>query len=191
MKKDLNILIVGVGGQGTLLASRILGALAIELDKDCKLSEVHGMSQRGGSVVTHVKIADKVNSPIIANGDADIVLSFEKLEAMRYTDFLKKDGVIVINEQEILPMPVIIGAREYPVDAIQQLKNEGLNVFTVDALKIANELKNTKTVNVVMLGALAKKLGIEMELMLSALKKCVKPQFFEVNKLALEKGYEI
>ncbi|MDD4839953.1 MAG: indolepyruvate oxidoreductase subunit beta [Clostridia bacterium] len=191
MKKDLNILIVGVGGQGTLLASRIIGQLAVELGLDCKLSEVHGMAQRGGSVVTHAKLAQKVDSPIIALHDADIIVSFEKLEALRYTNFLKEDGVIVVNNQEILPMPVIIGAKEYPQNIIAELEKTTKKVVVVDALKIAEELGNTKTVNVIILGVLAKNLGIEMEIMVKALQKCVKPNFFEINKIALEKGYEI
>src|SRR5574344_688848 len=107
-RKNINVLIVGVGGQGTLLASRILGQLAEELGLDCKLSEVHGMAQRGGSVVTHAKLAKKVDSPIIAIHGADIIVAFEKLEALRYTNFLKEDGIIVVNNQEIAPMPVII-----------------------------------------------------------------------------------
>lgn len=191
MKKDLNILIVGVGGQGTLLASRILGALAIELGLDCKLSEVHGMAQRGGSVVTHAKLAEKVSSPIIANKDADIILAFEKLEANRYVDFLKEDGVIVVNNQEILPMPVIVGSAEYPQKIEDTLENSGYKTVLVDALKIANEIGNTKTVNVIMLGILAKSLGIDFDKMLNALKACVKPKFFEMNKIALEKGFAI
>lgn len=185
----MNILIVGVGGQGTLLASRVLGGLAVIENKDCKLSEVHGMSQRGGSVVTHVKIADKVYSPIIAVGEADIILSFEELEAIRWQHFLKKDGVIVCNTQKIDPMPVIIGKADYPSDILEKIENSGKKVIAVDALKIADELGNPKTLNVVMLGVLAKKLDINFEDMKKALLNVVKPKFAEINLKALERGY--
>lgn len=191
MTDRLNILIVGVGGQGTLLASRILGALADELDLDCKLSEVHGMAQRGGSVVTHVKIAKKVNSPIIARGDADIILAFEKLEALRYIDFLKKDGIIVVNVQEILPMPVITGSKEYPADLIETMKKTAGKVVTIDALDSAKKLGNVKTVNVVMLGALAKYIGIEKEVIKSAVRKSVKSAFVKMNEDAVDLGFEM
>ncbi|HKL93907.1 MAG TPA: indolepyruvate oxidoreductase subunit beta [Clostridia bacterium] len=191
MKMELNILIVGVGGQGTLLASRIIGMIAADLGLDCKLSEVHGMAQRGGSVVTHAKVAEVVTSPIIALHDADIIIAFEKLEALRYTNFLKEEGTIVVNNQEIFPMPVITGVRDYPQDIVGELKLRAKKVIVIDALKIAEEIGNDKTVNVIMLGALAKYLGIAKQVVLSALKKCVKPQFFSINELALEKGYEL
>ncbi len=185
-----NILIVGVGGQGTLLASRILGQLAVDKNLDCKLSEVHGMSQRGGSVVTNVKIADKVLSPIIGLNDADIILAFEQLEAIRYTNYLKKGGVIVVNTQKIMPMPVIIGAREYPNNIIDELKAR-CNVVAVDALDIANEIGSVKCVNVIMIGALAKQLGLSFEEIDSALKKTIKPALYELNRKALERGYNL
>lgn len=184
-----NILIVGVGGQGTLLASRILGALAALGGDDCKLSEVHGMSQRGGSVVTNVKIAPKVLSPIIGLRDADIIMAFEKLEALRYTNYLKEGGTIVVNNQEILPMPVIIGARKYPNGIIEDLNARAGKVIVVDALKIAEELGNLKCVNVVMIGALAKNLGIEFEKLDAALKIAVKPKLYDLNLAALKRGY--
>lgn len=185
----MNILIVGVGGQGTLLASRVLGGLADVKNLDCKLSEVHGMSQRGGSVVTHVKLAEKVYSPIIAEGDADIILSFEELEAIRWQHFLKKDGIIVCNTQNLDPMPVIIGKMEYPTDIIGKIEASGKKVIAVDALGIANELGNSKTANVVMLGVLAKKLNIDFEDIKSAMLKIVKPKFADINVKALERGY--
>ena len=183
-----NILIVGVGGQGTLLASRILGQLAVDKNLDCKLSEVHGMSQRGGSVVTNVKIADKVLSPIIGLNDADIILAFEQLEAIRYTNYLKKGGVIIVNTQKIMPMPVITGAREYPNDILEELEKR-CKVIAVDALKIANELGSVKCVNVIMIGALAKQLGLSFEDVDSALQKTIKPALYELNRKALEAGY--
>ena len=185
----MNILIVGVGGQGTLLASRVLGGLASIKNLDCKLSEVHGMSQRGGSVVTHVKIAEKVYSPIIAQGDADIVLSFEELEAIRWQHFLKKDGMILCNSQQIEPMPVIIGKTEYPQGIIERIKNNGKKVVTINALEIAEELGNAKCANVVMLGLLAKKLDIDYDDIKKALLQIVKPKFIDINLKALERGY--
>lgn len=187
-----NILIVGVGGQGTLLASRILGALADIEGSDCKLSEIHGMSQRGGSVVTNVKIAPKVTSPIIGLRDADIILAFEKLEALRYTNYLKeKGGVIVVNEQEILPMPVITGARKYPENIIGELEKRADRVIALDALKIAEEVGNLKTVNVIMIGALAKNLGVPFDRIDAALKAAVKPKLYDINRTALERGYNL
>ncbi len=186
-----NILIVGVGGQGTLLASRILGALALRTGDDCKLSEVHGMSQRGGSVVTHVKIAPEVASPIIGLKDADIILAFEKLEAMRYTDFLKEGGVIAVNNQEIAPMPVITGARKYPDGAEEYLKARSGKLIMVDALAIAEELGNLKTVNVIMIGVLAKSLGIAFDDISAALAAAVKPKLYDINLAALKRGYEL
>lgn len=185
----MNILIVGVGGQGTLLASRVLGGLADIKGLDCKLSEVHGMSQRGGSVVTHVKLAEKVYSPIIAEGDADIILSFEELEAIRWQHFLKRDGVIVCNSQQIAPMPVIIGKMQYPEGIIDKMIESGKKVVTVDALKIAEEVGNPKTANVVMLGVLGKRLNIDFEDMKKALLLTVKPKFADINVVALERGY--
>ena len=186
-----NILIVGVGGQGTLLASRILGTLAVNKNLDCKLSEVHGMSQRGGSVVTNVKIADKVLSPIIGLGDADIILAFEQLEAIRYTNYLKKGGIIVVNTQQIMPMPVITGAREYPGNILEELDKRCGKLIAVDALEIAKEIGSVKSVNVVMIGALAKQLGISFDEIDNALKQTIKPALYELNKAALEKGYNI
>lgn len=186
---NINILIVGVGGQGTLLASRILGSLAQLENKECKLSEVHGMSQRGGSVVTHVRIGDKIFSPIISEGEADIVLAFEKLEALRWRHFLKKDGLLIINDQEIMPMPVIIGQANYPNNVYEKLAEEGIKYLKVDALTLAKEAGNAKAVNTVMLGAMAKSLDIEYHKVEEALVNSVKERFVEVNKIALKLGY--
>lgn len=186
---DINILIVGVGGQGTLLASRILGQIAAIMDKDCKLSEVHGMAQRGGSVVTHVKIADKVNTPIIGLKEADILLAFEQLEALRYLDYLKDDGCAVVNTQKIAPMPVITGAREYPQDIIENIKKRIKNAVFLDAVSKAEELGNIKTVNVIMIGALIKRLGIDINIAKQALQSTVKEKFLDLNIKALEIGY--
>jgi indolepyruvate ferredoxin oxidoreductase beta subunit len=186
----MNILIVGVGGQGTLLASRILGKYAEIAGLDCKLNEVHGMAQRGGSVVTHVKTAEKVYSPVIAEGDADAVLAFEVLEAFRYRHFLKKDGVMIVNTQEIMPMPVIIGAAEYPKNMLATMRAETRTV-AVDALSLAISAGSAKAVNTVILGCFARVAGIPYADIENALALSVKPKFLEMNKAALKKGYEI
>lgn len=186
-----NILIVGVGGQGTLLASRVLGALANINGDDCKLSEVHGMSQRGGSVVTHVKIDEKVTSPIIGVRDADVILAFEKLEALRYTNYLKEGGTIIVNTQEILPMPVITGARKYPEGIVEALSERAGKVVAIDAYDVAESIGNPRGVNVVMLGALAKSVDVPFSQIDAALKQTIKPKLYEINRIALEKGYEI
>ena len=185
-----NILIVGVGGQGTLLASRVLGALAEIEGADCKLSEVHGMSQRGGSVVTHVKIAPEVMSPIVGVGDADVILAFEELEALRYINYLKKGGTVVVNTQRILPMPVITGARKYPEDVIDSLRASAGKVVALDALAVVEEIGELRSVNVVMLGALAADIGVPFEKIDAALKAAVKPKLYDINRKALKRGYE-
>ena len=150
----LSIMIVGVGGQGTLLASRILGNLAVAEGYDVKVSEVHGMSQRGGSVVTYVKYGDKVDSPIIDEGGADLILAFEELEAYRYLPYLKKGGRIICNAQNIDPMPVITGAMKYPENITDKIKAKGVDIITVDAADIALKAGNIRTVNVVLIGVL-------------------------------------
>lgn len=188
---NINILIVGVGGQGTLLASRILGNLAQTKGRACKLSEVHGMSQRGGSVVTHVRIGDEVHSPIISPKQADVIIAFEKLEALRWRHYLKPQGIMIINDQEIMPMPVIIGTIDYPQDIFSILEMEGISYKRVKALDKAKEAGTVRAVNTVMLGALAKLIDIELAEMEQALILSVKPQFIEVNKKALELGYKL
>lgn len=185
----INILIVGVGGQGTLLASRVLGGLADSRGLDCKLSEVHGMAQRGGSVVTHVKIDEKVYSPIIGEGEADLILAFEELEAQRAKHYLKKDGLIIINNQEIYPMPVLVGAAKYPKDIVANMKAEGLNVVCLNALKIAEDCGNKKAANTVMIGKLAKIMDISLDEMKQVLTKVVPERFIDVNLVAIEAGY--
>lgn len=182
-----SIMIVGVGGQGTLLASRIIGNLAITLGYDTKVSEVHGMSQRGGSVTTYVKYGDKIYSPIIDKGEADIILAFETLEAYRALPYLKKDGVMVINSTRIDPMPVITGLMEYPKDIIKKLK-EKVNVIELDSTKIALELGNPKCANVVLLGAFARELDIPYEKWIEVIKNTVPPKYVELNVNAFERG---
>lgn len=185
-----NILIVGVGGQGTLLASRVLGAIAAIEGKDCKLSEVHGMSQRGGSVVTHVRIGDNIAAPLVTPGEADFILAFEKLEALRWGYYLRKDGKLLVNDQEIMPMPVITGAMAYPDGIYAKLAEEGRDTVVVDGLKLAAEAGNTKAVNVVMIGALCAIEGVKYEVALEAVRRSVPAKLLAVNERALEAGYK-
>ena len=184
-----NIMIVGVGGQGSLLASKLLGRLLVDEGYDVKVSEVHGMSQRGGSVVTYVRFGDKVYSPVIENGEADFIVSFEKIEAARYVQNLKKDGTIIVNTQQIDPMPVIIGATTYPENIIDEMKSKGIHVDDIDALALANEAGSSKACNIVLMGRLAKYFDMTKEKWLTAIEKCVKPQFVEINKKAFDLGY--
>ncbi len=184
----MNVMIVGVGGQGTLLASRILGNVVIEMGYDVKVSEVHGMSQRGGSVVTYVKYGDKVYSPIIDKGEADIVLAFEMLEAYRALPYVKTTGRIIANTQEINPMPVIIGAAEYPKDIASKLFSKVLTTF-VDAKSLAKEAGNIKAVNVVLLGVMAKNMDISYDTWIEVIKKTVPQKLLEVNLKAFDLGY--
>ena len=185
-----NIMIVGVGGQGTLLASRILGNVVISEGYDVKVSEVHGMSQRGGSVVTYVKYGDKVYSPIIDRGGADIVLAFEMLEAYRALPYLKKGGRMIANTQKIDPMPVITGKMEYPKD-IEKKLSEKVDLITADALSLAERAGNIKAVNVVLIGLLAKSSEIPYEKWIKAIETTVPPKFLEVNKKAFDLGYNL
>ncbi len=183
-----NIMIVGVGGQGTLLASRILGNVVIGEGYDVKVSEVHGMSQRGGSVVTYVKYGDKVYSPIIDKGGADVVLAFEMLEAYRAMPFVKKGGKMIANTQKISPMPVITGKMKYPENIEEKLADK-INLQTVDALSLAEQAGNIKSVNVVLIGLLAKASEIPYEKWVAAIERTVPPKFLDVNKKAFELGY--
>ena len=183
-----NIMIVGVGGQGALLASKTLGQVLLDAGFDVKVSEVHGMSQRGGSVVTYVRYGEKVYSPIVDKGEADFIVSFEMLEAARYTEFLKKDGRIVVNTQNIDPMPVITGAAEYPADLENKMKNAGFAVDAVDCLSLAEQAGTAKAVNIVLMGRLSKYMDFSEEAWLKAIEKLVKPQFLEMNKKAFMLG---
>lgn len=184
-----NILIVGVGGQGTLLASVLLGNLALDKGYDVKLSEVHGMAQRGGSVVTHVKISeDIVNSPLIEQGDADIIIAFEELEAYRWLPYLKKGGTMYVNTQQILPMPVIMGQAEYPDNIMETLQKQAGTVKAFDALEIAERCGSVKAVNVVLLGAASRDLPFDEAAWIKVIEENVKPKFVELNKSAFEEG---
>lgn len=184
-----NIMIVGVGGQGSLLASKLLGKLLVDEGYDVKVSEVHGMSQRGGSVVTYVRFGDKVYSPIIEDGEADFIVSFEKIEAARYVKQLSQNGTVIVNTQEIDPMPVIIGAAEYPKGVIEEMKEKGVNVDSIDALSLASEAGSAKACNIVLMGRLAKYFDIPYDNWIKAIETSVKPQFVEMNKRAFMLGY--
>ena len=186
----MNVMIVGVGGQGTLLASRILGNTVIDLGYDVKVSEVHGMSQRGGSVCTYVKFGEKVYSPIIDEGEADIILAFEVLEAYRALPFLKKGGKMIVNDQKINPMPVITGAATYPENILEKLAAVA-DVTSLDALALAEKAGSAKAVNVVLLVVLAKNTDISKEAWLRAVEGTVPPKFLEVNLRAFSLGYEL
>ena len=185
-----NIMIVGVGGQGTLLASRILGNAVIRQGYDVKVSEVHGMSQRGGSVVTYVKYGDAVHSPIIDKGEADIILAFELLEAYRALPWLKKGGKMIVNDQRINPMPVITGAASYPSDIADKLAAQ-VDLTAVDALALATEAGNIKAVNVVLIGVMAKSTSIPYEEWVETIKATVPAKFLEVNLKAFDLGYHL
>ena len=185
-----NIMIVGVGGQGTLLASRILGNAVIRKGYDVKVSEVHGMSQRGGSVVTYVKFGDAVHSPIIDKGEADIILAFECLEAYRALPWLKKGGKMIVNDQKINPMPVITGAAEYPADILTKLSSV-VDLTAVDALSFAREAGNAKAVNVVLIGVMAKNTEIPYGDWVETIKTTVPAKFLEANLKAFDLGYNL
>ena len=186
--KTVSIMIVGVGGQGTLLASKLLGRLLMGEGYDVKVSEVHGMSQRGGSVVTYVRYGEKVYSPIVDKGEADFIVSFEKLEAARYAPFLKPDGKIIVNSQEVDPMPVITGAKEYPHTALDNLAAKGVAIDCIDALTPAIEAGSAKATNIVLMGRLSKYLDISPEKWEAAIRESVAEKFVEMNLKAFSLG---
>ena len=184
-----SIMIVGVGGQGTLLSSRLLGSLLVSKGFDVKVSEVHGMSQRGGSVVTYVRYGDSVSSPIVTKGQSDIILAFEQLEAARWLPYLKKGGKIIINEQTMDPMSVITGAAEYPDGIIEKIKSSGADVTTVDALGLALQAGTAKSVNVVLIGVMARYMDFTKEEWEQAIKETVPEKFLDMNLKAFSLGY--
>ncbi len=186
--KTQNIMIVGVGGQGTLLASKLLGKLLLARGYDVKVSEVHGMSQRGGSVVTYVRYGEKVYSPLIDKGGADYIVSFELLEAARYTEYLRKGGKIITNTQKTNPMPVIIGAAEYPENLVEKMKAAGLDVDAFDALSLAEQAGSSKAVNLVLLGRLSNCFDFSTEEWMQAIESGVPEKFLEMNKKAFALG---
>ena len=188
--KTKNVMIVGVGGQGSLLASKLLGRLLLTKGYDIKVSEVHGMSQRGGSVVTYVRFGDKVYSPIIDKGEADYIVSFELLEAARWTEYLKPDGKIVANTQQINPMPVITGAQTYPTELVAKMQAAGIDVDAFDALKLAEEAGSSKAVNIVLMGHLSRYFDFTLEEWMDAIEQSVPSKFLELNKKAFLLGRE-
>ena len=189
MAETKNIMIVGVGGQGTLLASKMLGYVLLQRGYDVKVSEVHGMSQRGGSVVTYVRYGKKVYSPVIDKGEADVIISFEKLEAARWLEFLKKDGTIITNTQEVEPMPVITGAAAYPENLIEKMQASGAKVDAKDFLSIAQEAGSAKAVNIALMGRLSTYFPeISDEQWQDAIEKIVPPKFLDLNRKSFEAG---
>ena len=183
-----NIMIVGVGGQGTLLTSRIIGKTAMAEGYDVKISEVHGMAQRGGSVVTFVRYGESVSEPVVEEGQADVIIAFERLEALRYAHFLKKDGVIVVNDCRIDPMTVVTGAKEYPENILETLKKEH-EVYAIDGQGIAIELGNSKVLNSVVLGFAAPFIGFSEEVWLETVSATVPPKTIDINKAAFLRGF--
>lgn len=189
MSNVKSVMIVGVGGQGTLLASRVLGSAMLRQGVDVKVSEVHGMSQRGGSVVTYVRYGDKVYSPIIAQGEADVLLAFEALEAARYLPWLKPAGTVIVNTQQMDPMPVVTGVAEYPKDILGKVQEQGVKMVALDALGMAEQAGSAKAVNVVLIGAMAKKLDLPKEVWIDTIQETVPPKFIDMNLKAFELGY--
>ena len=184
-----NIMIVGVGGQGTLLTSRILGGITVDAGYDVKLSEVHGMAQRGGSVVTFVRYGEKVAEPIVEAGQADVLIAFERLEALRYAHYLKKDGAMIINDWRIDPITVVTGMAEYPDNIIENLEKEH-NVLKVNAMEEALKLGNSKVFNIIVLGVAARHMDFSKEAWLNVIEKTVPPKTVEINKKAFLLGFE-
>lgn len=187
MSQVKNILLCGVGGQGTILASKLLSHALLQAGYDVKMSEIHGMSQRGGSVVTQVRYGDKVWSPNFGAAAADILVSFEAMEALRYVNELKSDGVAVINEYQIATATTLAGTEEYPADAVDRIK-AAVKAYSIDAAGVAEALGNAKSMNLVLLGALIKLMKLEDLDWDNALASNLKPQFIELNKKALQAG---
>ncbi|MCF0130633.1 MAG: indolepyruvate oxidoreductase subunit beta [Pseudobutyrivibrio sp.] len=183
-----NVMIVGVGGQGSLLASKLLGHLLLSEGYDVKVSEVHGMSQRGGSVVTYVRFGDKVYSPVIDRGQADYIVSFELLEAARYVEYLNPEGHVVVNTQTVDPMPVITGAAQYPENLVEKMQAKGIKVDAMDCLSLAEEAGSSKAVNLVLMGRLSTFFDIPEEKWIKAIEECVPAKFVELNKKAFALG---
>ena len=191
MTENINVLIVGVGGQGTLFAGKVIGEVAEASGLSVKQSEVHGMAQRGGSVVTYVRIGEQVISPLVEKGEADIIVSFEQLEALRWIEFLKPNGTVIVNEQMISPMPVIIGAAKYPTDIFERLERAGVKMVRVNAVEMAAQCGNPKAVNIVLLGMLAKRLPMSQELWLGAIADQSPAAFKVANLEAFNEGWNI
>jgi len=189
--RSIDVLLVGVGGQGTILASRILAHVGQAMGYDIKVSEIHGMAQRGGSVVTQVRMGEKVFSPLIEEGTADVILAFEKLEGLRWLSYLKPGGSMIVNDQAIYPVPVLAGLAAYPEDITGYVSNRVKDNVVVDALGIARDCGNPKAANVVLVGVLARRLPIPEEKWQEALVARVPAKLLEVNRLAFSKGYNL
>lgn len=187
--KTKNILLVGVGGQGTITAAKLLTTGLMEAGYDVKMSEIHGMSQRGGSVSSQVRYGDDVQSPVIEMGTADIIVAFEKMEALRYIDFLKEDGKIIVNDTEIWPLPVVIGKATYPEKILETLQ-EKANVRVMNASALAEEMGNLKVMNVILLGAIIKSMGLQDINWDGIIRNNVKPKFVDLNIKAMAVGMD-
>lgn len=184
-----NIMIVGVGGQGTLLTSRIIGNVILKAGYDVKISEVHGMAQRGGSVVTFVRYGTDVAEPIVEEGCADVLIAFERLEALRYAHFLKKDGVLIVNDVRMDPMPVAIGAAEYPENILEDLSKK-YKVISMDAKKEAIALGNARVFNTIIVGVAAQSMNFDENMWIDVIKETVKPATVDINVAAFKRGFE-
>lgn len=191
MRNEGNILFVGVGGQGTISASNLLSAALIELGFDVKMSEVHGMAQRGGSVSTQVRFGKEVHSPLIEKGKADYIVSFEKSESLRWLGFLKEEGKVISSLHEIRPYLVNVGKEVYPEETLKEMTEKGLSVIGLNAQEKAIELGNAKAANMILLGILAKELGLEKALLEKLIKQYFKPALQEVNLHAVDAGYAL
>ncbi len=189
--ETVNLIFSGVGGQGVLLATELICGAALQAGKDVKKSEIHGMAQRGGSVVSHVRYGEKVYSPIIEKGTADVVVSFELLEAARYLEFLKPGGMVIVNDLRLAPMPVLTGKAEYPADLDQRLADKAAKVYKLPAQEVANRIGNKNVVNVVILGALSKLLEFDEAHWKDVLEKRVPQRFLEVNRIAFKEGRDL
>lgn len=190
-KRTKNILLVGVGGQGTILASKLLTLGLMEEGYDVKMSEIHGMSQRGGSVSSQVRYGEKVWSPVIEKGSADMIVSFEKMEALRWLEYLKKDGKVVVNNHEMMPMPVIMGKADYSPDIIKEMQDNCKDVTVVNATEEAVKLGNGKVMNIILLGTIIKAMGLEDIDWNKIVRENVKPTFVEDNLKAIQVGMSL
>ena len=191
MAETKSVLLVGVGGQGTILASKILSTGLVEAGYDVKMSEIHGMAQRGGSVTTQIRYGDKIYSPVIGNGEADVLVAFEKVEAARYIHQLKKGGVLIVNNAEMYPLPVLVGREKYPEGVIESLEKTVENTKVINARKVAEELGEVKAQNIVMLGCLVKALGLEDINWVELIKENLPERLHEINIKAFEKGLSL
>jgi len=186
-----NLFISGVGGQGTILAGKVITRALIEHGFDVKMSEIHGMAQRGGSVVTQIRYGEKVYSPVIEKGKADVILAFEKLEALRYIEYLSKEGTLIVNNLEIPPSAVLAGKEEYPQNIIEYIKNNIKNAMIIDAVSKAKELGDVRVQNIILTGALAKVMSFDKEKFLNVIKEVVPEKYKEINVRAFETGFEL